>query len=45
MRTVNYLQVIDCTHDAVKYNELQDRPPKPQEYTYVGLPIHQLTNL
>ena len=44
MRTVNYLRVIDCTHDAAKYNEeLQDRPPKKQEETYVGLPIHQLT--
>ena len=43
MRTVNYLRVIDCTHDAVKHNEeLQDRPPKQQEETYVGLPIHQL---
>ena len=36
--------VIDCTHDAAKYNEdLQDRPPKQQEEIYVGLPIHQLT--
>ena len=44
MRTVNYLRVIDCTHDAAKYTEeLQDRPPKQQEETYVGLPIHQLT--
>ena len=44
MRTVNYLQVIDCTHDTAKYNEeLQDRPPKQQEETYVGLPIHKLT--
>ena len=44
MRTVNYLQVIDCTHDTAKYTEeLQDRPPKQQEETYVGLPIHQLT--
>ena len=44
MRTVNYLRVIHCTHDAAKYNEeLQDRPPKQQEEAYVGLPIHQLT--
>ena len=44
MRTVNYLQVIDCTPDAAKYNEeLQDKPPNQQEETYVGLPIHQLT--
>ena len=44
MRTVNYLLVIDCSHDAAKYNEeLQDRPPKQQEETYVGLPIHRLT--
>ena len=40
------LRVIDCTHDAAKQNEeLQDRPPKQQEETYVGLPIHQLTTL
>ena len=46
MRTVNYLRVIDCAHDAAKYNEeLQDRPPKPQEKTYVGLLIHQLIKL
>ena len=44
MRTVNYLRVIDCTHNAAKHNEeLQDRPPKQQKETYVGLPIHQLT--
>ena len=44
MHTVNYLQVIDCTHDAAKYNEkLQDRPSTQQEETYIGLPIHQLT--
>ena len=44
MRTVNYLRVIDCTYNAAKYNEeLQDMPPKQQEETYVGLPIHQLT--
>ena len=44
MRTVNYLRVIDCTHDAAKYNEeLQDRPPMQQEEPYVGLIIHQLT--
>ena len=44
MHTVNYLWVIDCTDDAAKYNkELQDRPPKQQEETYVGLPIYQLT--
>ena len=44
MRTVNYLLVIDCTHDAAKHNEeLQDRPPKQQEEIYVSLPIHQLT--
>ena len=43
MRTVNYFRVIDCTHDAAKYNvELQDRTPKQQEEPYVGLPIHQL---
>ena len=46
MSTVNYLLLIDCTHDAAKYNEeLQDRPPKQQEEIYVGLPIHQLTKL
>ena len=45
MRTVNYLRVIDYTHDAAKHSEeLLDRPPKQQEETYVGLPIHQLTN-
>ena len=44
MRTVNYLQVIDCTHDGAKYNEvLQDKPLKQQEETYVGLPMRQLT--
>ena len=44
MRTVNYIRVIDCTHDAAKYNEeLQDRPPQQQEENYAGLPIHQLT--
>ena len=47
MRSANYFRVIDCshcTHDAAKYNEeLQDRPQKQQEETYVGLPIHQLT--
>ena len=44
MRTFNYLLVIDYTHDTAKYNEeLQDRPPKQQEETYEGLPIHQLT--
>ena len=44
MRTFNYLRVVDCTHDAAKYNEeLQDRPPKQQEETYVDLPTHQLT--
>ena len=44
MRTVNYLRVIDCAHDAAKYNEeLQNRRPKQQEETYVGLLIHQLT--
>ena len=44
MRTVNYLRVIDCTHDAAKYNEeLQDRPSNQQEETHVGLSIHQLT--
>ena len=44
MRTVNYLRGFDCTHDAAKYNkELQNRPPKQQEKTYVGLPTHQLT--
>ena len=43
MRTFNYLRVIACTHDAAKYNEeLQDRSPKQQEETYVGLPMHQL---
>ena len=41
--TVNYLRVIDCTPDAAKYNEeLEDRPPKQQQETYIGLPIHQL---
>ena len=40
MRTVSYLRVIDCTHDTAKYNEeLQDRPPRQQEETYVGVPI------
>ena len=30
--------------DAAKSNEeLQDRPQKQQEETYVGLPTHQLT--
>ena len=44
MRTVNYLKVVECIHDAAKHNkELQDRPPKQQEETYVGLPIHYLT--
>ena len=44
MRTVNCLRVIDCTHDAAKYNEeLEDRLPKQQEETVVGLPIPQLT--
>ena len=44
MRTVNYLRVTDCTHDAAKHNEgLQDRPQKQQEKPYVGLPIQQLT--
>ena len=44
MRTVHYLLVVDCTHDAAKYNEeLQDRPPKQHEEAYVGLPIYQLT--
>ena len=44
MRTVNYLRVIDCAKDTAKYNEeLQDRAPKQQEETYVGLPIHYLT--
>ena len=44
MRTVNYLRVIDCANNAAKYHEeLQDRPPKQQEETYVGLPIQQLT--
>ena len=44
MSTVNYLRVIGCTHDAAKHNEdLQDRPPKQQEETYVDLHIHQLT--
>ena len=44
MRTVNYLRVIDCTHYAAKYNEeLQDRPPKQQEETYLDVPIYQLT--
>ena len=46
MRTVNYLRVIDCTHDAVTMKEeLQDKPPKQQEETYVGLPIRQLIKL
>ena len=40
MRTDNYFRVIDCTHDAEQQNEeLQDRPPKQQEETYVGQPI------
>ena len=44
MHTVNYLQVINYNHDAAKYNEqLQDRPPKQQEETYIGPTIHQLT--
>ena len=39
--TVNYLQFIDCTLDAVKQNEeQQDRPPKQQEEAYLGLPIY-----
>ena len=46
MRTVNYLRDIDCTHEAAKYNEeLQDRPPKQQEKTYVGLSIQKLIKL
>ena len=46
MSTVNNLRVVDWIHNAAKYKEeLQDRPPKQQEETYVGLPIHQLTEL
>ena len=46
MRTVNYLRVVNCAHDAAKLNEeLQDRPPKQQEETYVGLPIQKLIKL
>ena len=42
MRTVNYL--LDRTQDTAKYNEeLQDRLPKQQEETYVGILIYQLT--
>ena len=38
---VNYLQFIDCTLDATKQNEeLQDRPPKQQEETYLSLPTY-----
>ena len=44
MHTVNYLSVTDSTHAATKkHEELQDRPPKQQEETFVALPIHQLT--
>ena len=46
MHTANYFRVIDCTNDAAKYHEdLQDRPPKQQEDTYVGLSIHHLTKI
>ena len=46
MRTLNYLRVVDCTHDVAKYNEeLQDGPLKQLKETYVGLAIHQITKL
>ena len=46
MCTFNCLQVVDCTHNAEKWNEeLQDRPLKQQEETYVDLLVHQLTKL
>ena len=39
--TVNYLQFIDCTLDAVKQNEEpQDTPLKQQEEALLGLTIH-----
>ena len=45
MSAVNYLQFIDCTHDAVKQNEeSQDIPPMQQEETYLGLPIYSPKN-
>ena len=44
MRTVNYLLVFDCIHNAAKHSEeLQDKPRKPKEETYVSQPIHPLT--
>ena len=41
-----YLQFIDCIHDAVKKNEgLLDRPTKQQAEVYLGLPIHDITKI
>ena len=39
--TINYLQYIDCTHNATK-KELQDRLSKQREKSYVGQPENQL---
>ena len=36
--TVNYLQFADCTIDAAKQNEVQDKPPQLQEKAYLCLP-------
>ena len=42
--TVNYLSFIDGTYFAAKQHEtIQDRPPKKQKETYLGLPINQST--
>ena len=39
--TVNYLQFVGCTLNAVKQNEeLQERPQKQQEEAYLGLTIY-----
>ena len=41
MSAVNYLQFIDCIHDAVKQTEeSQDRTPKQQEEAYLGVPVY-----
>ena len=38
--TVNYFQFADCIFDAARQNEdPQDRPPKQQEESYLGLLI------
>ena len=43
--SVNYLQYIVCFYNAAKLKELEDRPPKQQEETYLGLPIYPTTNI